>query len=340
MKKHTVLFITQRAEIHQQAALASAPPELDVVIRRNPSRAEILALLPQAEFLISERSGQIDAEILSAGKRLRLIQRLGSQTYDIDLAAAKKAGIPVCYSPIATAIAVAEHILMQMLALAKRTREMGYVASQAADWGLPSQKCNENTFAINWSGRKEIRNLYQSVVGIIGFGEIGTELARRLKPFGCRVLYNKRNRLGANAEQDLEIEYAAVDKLLQESNFVCSLLPFSPETEGSINKAFIEKMQPGSCLVHSGASGILNEAEVAQALVENRLYGLATDAYSWEPIRRDNPLLRPACEPEANIILTPHTAVGSIVFSPKGRASDYKNLLRVLNNEPLENRIV
>ena len=98
MTTHPTLFITHRGERHQQAALDAAPAELDVTLRRSPSKDEIIALLPGKEFLITERSGEIDADIIRAGHDLRLIQRLGAQTHDIDLDAARAAGIPVCYS--------------------------------------------------------------------------------------------------------------------------------------------------------------------------------------------------------------------------------------------------
>src|SRR5271169_4978710 len=112
MDKHPTLFITHRGLFHQQAALEAAPANLDVTMLRTPSNEQILDLLPGKEFLISERSGVIDADIIKAGKNLRLIQRLGSQNQDIDLNAAKAAGIPVCYLPIRTCINVSEHLMM------------------------------------------------------------------------------------------------------------------------------------------------------------------------------------------------------------------------------------
>ena len=96
MTPHPTLFITHRGERHQQDALNAAPAELDIAMRRTPSKDEIIALLPGKEFLITERSGEIDADIIWAGHDLRLIQRLGAQTHDIDLDAARAAGIPVC----------------------------------------------------------------------------------------------------------------------------------------------------------------------------------------------------------------------------------------------------
>jgi phosphoglycerate dehydrogenase-like enzyme len=340
MNKYKTLFITHRAPVHQKVALDAAPLSLEVDIRRSPSREEVLDLITEAEFLISERSSEIDAEIIRAGKKLRLIQRLGSQVHDIDLEAARQAGIKVCFMPVYTAVTVAEHVLMQLLTLAKRSREMMEICLQAEDWGLESKRSDENTFVVNWSQRKAIRTLYHSTVGILGFGEIGTELARRLQNFDGNVLYNKRSRLPEEAEKQLRIRYAELDELLAESDYVCSLLPFSPETEKSIGSTFVARMKPGSCLVHSGASGVLAEQELTEALRSGQLFGLATDGFEWEPIRPDSPLLEVARQPFANILLTPHSAVADIDLTVNRREEDYKNIMNFLENKSLMYQIV
>jgi len=340
MAAHATLYLTHRSARHQQALLEAAPKEFEITVRRSPSKEEIMALLPGKEFLITERTGIIDADIIRAGKDLRLIQRLGSQTYDIDLEAARVAGIPVCYWPVYSCIMVAEHMLMQMLGVAKRLREVMDIATEAGDWGRESQKCDENYFAYNWSGRKDIRGLYQSTVGILGMGEIGTELARRLRGFGCMVLYNKRTRLPESAERELNVRYVSLDELLAESDFVCMLLPFFPEVEQMIDANLLSRMKRGACLVSCGAGGVINEAALADALRSGHLYGAATDTYTYEPLRRDNPLLPLAREPRTNIILTPHTAAGTIAAHRDERHGDYGNLMRILKGEPLLFRLV
>jgi len=339
MDTHKTLFITHRGERHQQDALRAAPPELAVTLRRSPSKAEIISLLPGVEFLISERSGAIDAEIIAAGKELRLIQRLGSQTWDIDTQAAQRAGIAVCYWPVHGTIMVAEHMLLQMLALAKRLREMIAVANAAGDWGEP-RRSDEDTFAYNWANRAGVRSLYRAVVGIVGFGEIGVELARRLRPFECTVLYNKRNPLPPSAETELGIAYAGMEELLARSDFVCMLLPYFPETDGIVNDAFLAQMKPGALLVSCGGSGILDEEAVARAYASGRLSGVATDTFVWEPLRPDNPLLSAARLPESNLVLTPHTAAGTDPVGPAGRVEDYTNLLNMIHGRLLRYRLV
>ena len=141
--KHRTLFITDRGAQQQAWALESAPPELDILVRRAPGRDELLALLPEVEFLISERSGTIDAEMIAVGRRLRLIQRLGTQTWDIDVAAARRAGIRVCYFPIQTCQRVAEHVILQMLGLLKRVRQLMTISQTGGNWALAPRRCDE-----------------------------------------------------------------------------------------------------------------------------------------------------------------------------------------------------
>ncbi len=339
MDKHSVLFVTHRGERHQRAALEAAPPELQITMRRTPSRDEIMALLPGMEFLISERTGAIDAELMSAGKDLRLIQRLGSQTYDIDLAAARAASIAVCFTPVRSCIMVAEHMLMQMLAAAKRLREVMDIATAAQGWGQEPGRCDEDYFAYNWSGRVDIRGLWDSTVGILGLGEIGTELARRLRPFGCTVLYNKRDRLPLFAEQELNVSFADRDTLLARSDFVCMLMPYFDETAGTLDAGFFARMKPGAIFVSCGGSGVVDEGALAGALGSGHLYGAAVDTYTYEPIHPEDPLLPLARQPWANVILTPHTAAGPVAANRAERCADFDNILHFLRGEALGGKL-
>jgi len=334
------LFLTHRGPRHQQRILSSAPAELNLQITmlRDASKPEILRLIPAAEFLISEREDIIDAEMIAAARNLRLIQRLGSQTYDIDLPAAKAAGIPVCYWPDLSTINVAEHCLMQTLGLLKKTREMGAVMS-AADWNQPTSRSDEDTFAYNWSARQGVGTLWGKTAGILGFGEIGRELAGMLKGFNARVLYNKRRPMPVQAERELAVTFATPDDLLHQSEVVYCLLPFSPETAQSIDASVLAKMKPGAVFVFCGGSGIVNEDDLVAALRCGQLSGAALDTFTFEPLPKDSSLLRAFLEPlqpggpgPLNLLLTPHTAAGTQIGS---RRSEYTNLLRLAAGEPL-----
>ncbi len=346
--EHPVLFLTDRGQRHQQEALDAAPPELAVTMMRRPPKEEILRSLPEVEFLISERSGNVDADMIAAGRRLRLIQRLGSLTHDIDLEAARAAGVPVAAWPVQVAIMVAEHMVLQILALAKRLGEVAAVTKEAGDWGRPPRRTNEDTFAYDWSGRRGIRSLYGQTVGILGFGEIGAELARRLQGFvPARILYHKRTRLPEQVERELGITPSSQEQVIAESDTLCVLLPYFPETDMLLDARLLARMKRGAFLVSCGSGSVIDEAALSQALREGRLAGAALDTFEWEPIRPDNPLLPLARDPAMNVVLTPHTAAGSSrdadsdppASAAKPRQSDYANVMRVLRGEPPLHRV-
>jgi lactate dehydrogenase-like 2-hydroxyacid dehydrogenase len=341
MPAYRTLFFTDRGAQHQEWARQGAPAELDMVIRRAPTRDEILGLLPDADFLISERSGVIDAEMIAAGRKLRLIQRLGVQSWDIDLEAARAAGIPVCVLPIQTCALVAEHIVLQILGLIKRLRELMALSEAAADGGIAPRRCDEDHFAYNWTGRENITSLAGKSVGILGFGEIGVELARRLSGFDCQVLYQKRKRLPARAETELGLTYVSSrDELAAQSDVVVALLPLGPETDQCLNTAFFEHMRPGSLFVQTGGSGTVDEGALGEALRSAHLGGAAVDGYTWEPVPPDNVLIELARDPQRNLILTPHVAAGAVPGNGALRAGDYLNIVALLAGQALRYRLV
>jgi len=334
--QHEILFLANRSPRHQQAAIDAAPEGCTVVMLRRPPHAEILQRLPAAAFLITERAGVVDEEMIAAGAGLRLIQRLGSLSHDIDLAAAQRAGIPVCTWPMRGRVRVAEHMLMQILALLKRLPDAMAVATEAGDWGVPSRRTDENVFAYNWSRRTGLEGLSGKSVGILGFGEIGAELARRLTGFTPEaVLYHKRTRLPAPVEAQLGITYADPHTVVAASDVLCSLLPYTPETDLWLNAERLATMRPGAYLVSCGSGSIIDEAALAAALREGRLAGAALDTFEWEPLRSDNPLVALARNPAMNVLLTPHTAAGS----GRGRDDDYTNVRRILAGEEPLNRV-
>jgi len=337
---YRTLFLTERGLRHQRDALAAAPPELDIVMLRQPDAATLRPHLADAVFLISERSGVIDRALIAAAPRLKMILRLGSLAHDIDLDAARAAGIVVATWPQRGVILVAEHLVMQMLALAKRLREVEAIARYAGDWGA-SRRTDEDTFAYNWSGRQGLGGLWQQTIGILGFGEIGAELARRLSGWGCRVLYQRRRRLPAWQEQKLGIVYATSDELLAESDFLVNLLPYFPTTDLALRGEHFAAMKPGAFLVSCGSGSVLDEAALAQAVRSGHLAGVALDTFEWEPLRPDNPLRRLAAEsPAWNVLMTPHTAAGAPAAGVvPTRSDDYTPILRFLAGESVANRL-
>ena len=336
---HRAVYVTQRPPVHTDVARAACPASVELVMLVSPSTREIVDAVANAKFLISERSGAIDAPIIEAGSGLRLIQRLGLQIHDIDLEAARRARTPVCRWPLPQCAMVAEHAVMQMMALLKRSREAEQIVAEASSrWG-PPQRCDAETFFIDWSRLSGVRQLRDCTVGIVGLGEIGTELALRLDSFGCTLLYYRRSRMPEWAEEQMQVSYAELEDLLGRSDVVVLLLPHSPDTAGIADDGFLRRLKPGSILVNAGASSLLDEEAVARAYRAGHLGGVATDGFSWEPVRPDNPLVALAADPAANVVLTPHSAQAGLVIDVDVRRAEYTNLLAAIEGDPLQHRV-
>ena len=323
--KYKTFFLTERAPVHQKTFLAAAPDEL-----------EFVDSIDEAVYLISERQGKIDAAFLEQAPHLKLILRLGSQSYDIDLEPAKLCGIAVCIWPQASVARVAEHCIMQMLALTKRLNDVQSTLLAAGNYGRESKRTDENTFAYNWSKREGIGSIFGKTIGILGFGEIGFELAKRLQNWNVTLLYHKRQRLPEPVEVQWNLRYE--EDLFSLSEILVNLLPYSPETDHFINAERLSKMKPTAFLVSVGSGSIIDESALAEAIKSRKIAGAALDTYEYEPLRPDNPLLELA-RIGYNLLLTPHVAAGTM-NNLEERREHFTNILRHINGEALLNQLV
>ncbi len=304
------VFTTARSARHQKDAMAVAPEGLEVAMLRSPERAELEKALSAATYLVSERSGVVDEAMLAAAPDLRLILRLGELCHDIDLEAARRAGVMVCWQPQEGVLRVAEFTVLQMLALLRRLRESEDLLRQAGDGWVPRRTTDENRFAYNWTRRENLRGLHGLHIGILGLGEIGVALARRLAGWGVTLSYHRRSALPGPVEAELGLTRREPDDLLAACDILVCLLPYSEQTAGWLNAARIAAMPRGALLVSVGSGGIIDEQALAQALAAGELAGAALDTFAVEPIEAANPLLALA-EQGANVLLTPHVAGGS-----------------------------
>jgi phosphoglycerate dehydrogenase-like enzyme len=336
-----VVFTTNRGARHQEDVIRSAPDQLEITMLHKPEKTDLITHLQDAAYLISERSGVIDAEIIENAPNLKLIQRLGSLTFDIDIEEAAKAGIAVCFMPLQGVIQVAEHVMMQILVLAKKIREVEAISLEASPkWG-ESKRTDENTFAYNWSKRTGVNHIWGRTVGILGFGEIGVELTRRLTGWGCSILYYKRTRFPSNVELELKLEFTEPREMFSRSDYLVNLLPYSKDTDRFLSRREFEQMRDGAFLVSCGSGSTIDEAALASVIRGGKLGGAALDTFEWEPLQADNPLIT-AVKEGYNILLTPHTAAGTgdSKASSASRAQDYSNIIRHITGEPLHYRVV
>lgn len=332
---HPVLFLTDRAVRHQQQALVAAPVALSVTIRRRPNAAELATLLPTAEFIVSERSETVSAAMIAQAPNLRLIVRLGSLPVGIDLAAAHAAGVRVTMQSVLSTSFVAEHVLMLALAVIKRASRSFWLTAHAEP-GQAARRTDEDTFAFNWLKLDGIGGLYGRSIAIIGMGEIGVELARRLRPFRpAEVRYHKRTPYPPAIEQALGLQAASLTDCVQHADLVIVLLPCAAETDQVFNADLIGQMRRGAYLVGAGSGSVIDERALIDALQRGHLAGAALDTYEYEPLPADHPLRVIARDPFSNLLLTPHVAA----VGGGSRAADYDEISRFLAGEPLQHEL-
>jgi phosphoglycerate dehydrogenase-like enzyme len=284
---------------------ALAPDRLEVATV--PDLEALKAALPESQVLVTENR-PITAEHIALGRDLRLIQNSGCLCDRIDVEAATRAGIPVAICHASTSVSVAEHNVGFMLALAHRIVD-GHRSLARPDGAPPETlpPVSPDGSYQNWRGFDHVNYLQGRTLGIIGLGDIGAELARRVRAFGMRVLYLRRRRLPPAEERRLGVRYAPLDELLRRSDFVTLLVPLSQETEGMIGARELALLKPSAFLVNTGRGKLVDEAALVEALRGRAIAGAALDVFRDEPLPAGHPL-----RTLENVILTPHFAGGSL----------------------------
>ena len=274
-------------------------------------REEIAAILPEYDALVVRSQVKVDAELIAAGTRLLVIGRAGVGVDNVDLEAATRAGITVVNAPTGNTIAAAEHTLALLYGLARRTA--------AADASMRRGEWKRSQFT-----GVELRG---KTLGIVGLGKIGQAIAVRARAMEMAVI-------GADpfvtAEQaaNLGVELVPFDDLVARADVITVHVPMTRTTRGLINAAAIARMKPGVMLLNVARGGILDEADVAQALRDGRIAGAAIDVFEKEP-----PLGSPLLD-APNTLLTPHLGASTAEAQVAVAEEVAEQVLEVLEGLP------
>jgi phosphoglycerate dehydrogenase-like enzyme len=302
---------------------ARIPTLYPAEVRLVSSQEELCANLPAADAVIVE-SFNMGAAELALAPRLKALQKYGTITRSIDVAACEARGIPVLTLRRRANIACAEHTMAMMLTLARKLHRITGLISieqlEAAGYS-PTVFDRRHTAFSGWPRITNLKMLHEATLGIIGMGEIGRELAVRATAFGMRVIYFQRNKLIAEEETRFGAQYAPLDTLLAESDWVSIQLPETTATRNFFDREKFAKMKRGAVLINVSRAGIVERRALLEALESGHLGGFALDPLYEEPGRSDDELLQ-----FENVMLTPHTAA-----QPRFNAlNDFRDLLRGL----------
>jgi len=255
------------------------------IVTPDQVEGKLAAQLQSADALIVRSAVQVDADLLEHARKLRVIGRAGVGVDNIDLDAATRKGIAVMNTPGANAIAVAEHALALMLAMARHI-----------------SRANELMHAGKWE-KKSLQGteLRGKTLGIVGLGRIGMEVARRARAFGMEIVAHDPFVSTAVAKEQ-GIRLAKLEEVYAAADYLTLHVGLTPQTAGMINADSVKRMKRGVRLVNCARGELVDEAALAQAVKQGLVAGAALDVFADEPLK-NSPLT--AVE---NIILTPHIA--------------------------------
>lgn len=233
--------------------------------------------LPDAEILITTPFWPlyVDTETLDTAPNLRLILTAGVGSDHVDLGDAAKRDITVAEITGSNTVSVAEHAMMQILALVRNF--------------IPSYK---DVVDGGWSIGEiaaGAHDLEAKTVGIYGAGQIGQLIAERLVPFDVETLYYKRSRLDSSDEKALDMRYAEMDEMLAESDVIAIAAPLTPETRGLFDRDTLSRMKSGAYIVNIARGAIVDRDALVEALESGRLAGYAGDVWHPQPAPKDHP---------------------------------------------------
>jgi D-3-phosphoglycerate dehydrogenase len=243
------------------------------------------AALKDADALIVRSAVDVNAQVLRGAQKLRVIGRAGVGVDNIDLEAATKAGIAVMNTPGANAVAVAEHTIALMLALARHLCRADST-TRAGKWDKKSLQGTE---------------LRGKTLGIVGLGRIGMEVARRVHAFEMKVVAHDPF-VSASIAREQQIQLAELDQVYAQADYLTLHVGLTPQTGGMINEKSLARMKKGVRIINCARGELLDETAVASALASKQIGGIALDVFTEEP-PKNSPLL--ALD---NVIATPHIA--------------------------------
>lgn len=287
----------------------SKQAEVDVRLGLKPE--ELINIIGDYEALAVRSETKVTAKVIEAGKKLQVIARAGVGIDNIDVEAATKRGIVVVNAPTGNTIAAAEHTIALILSLARHVPQ--------AHTSLKSGAWRRADFV-----GVEVRN---KILGIIGLGNVGSQVARRAQGFEMRVIgYDPF--VSPDHARTLGVELVTLEELLKTSDFITLHVPLTEATRELIGAKELALAKPTVRIINCARGGLVNEEALLQAIGEGRVAGAAIDVFSKEPAT-DNPLLK-----NDKIIVTPHLGASTVEAQTSVAVDAAEQIVAVLQGQP------
>ncbi|MFD6442317.1 2-hydroxyacid dehydrogenase [Peribacillus sp. NPDC060186] len=289
----------------------------DIPVPRDVLEKEI----EEIDGLLCLLTEQIDEELIEKAVNLKIIANMAVGYNNIDIHSAIKRGIMVTNTPGVLTETTADLTFGLLLATARRLIEAeDYLKSGQWETWSPMQLTGQD--------------VHGATMGIIGLGRIGEALAKRAKGFDMNLVYYNRRRK-YEQEKELGIEYKSLENLLQVSDFVCVMLPLTPETTYMIAEEQLALMKETAVLINTARGGIVDEKALYQALKNREIWAAGLDVFEEEPVSLDHPLLT-----LPNVVTLPHIGSASIATRLKMASLAAQNLMEGLAGDTPRNLVL
>ncbi|MFC1870011.1 phosphoglycerate dehydrogenase [Chloroflexota bacterium] len=255
----------------------------EVEVKLKLKEDELAAIIGDYEAVVVRSETRLTAKVIQAAKKLQVIARAGAGVDTIDVDAATRCGIVVVNAPTGNTMSAAEHTIALMLALSRH---------------IP--QANASLKAGAWK-RSEFMGIEvrDKTLGIIGLGNIGTEVAKRARALEMKIIgYDPF--ISVDHAKNLKVALVPLEQIIRESDFITVHIPLTPQTKGVIGKKELAMVKPTVRIINCARGGLIDEEELAKAVKEKRVAGAAIDVFTTEPTT-DNVLIG-----VDNIIVTPH----------------------------------
>ncbi len=314
------VFITRRLP---QSALDLILAECEAEVWEEelpPPRHVLMDKVRDVDGLLCLLTDKIDAPLMDAAPRLKVVSNCAVGYDNIDVPAATQRGIAVGNTPGVLTETTADFAFALLLAAARRVveAERHTRAGKWKTWGL--------TVLLG-------QDVFGATLGLIGLGRIGMAVAKRARGFEMRVLYYDPQRR-PEVEEQLGISYADLDTVVRQADFLSIHVPLTPTTYHLVNADLLNKMKKTAILVNTSRGPIVDQKALYTALRDGVIAGAALDVTDPEPIPLDDPLLT-----LDNCIITPHIASASVATRTRMATMAAQNLLAGVRGEPLPNPV-
>lgn len=274
--------------------------------------SELVQLIPAYHALLVRSRTQVDAQVISAGKNLKVIGRAGVGVDNIDVRAARERGIAVVNTPTSTSIAVAEHTFALILALVRQIPRAD-ASLKAGNWDKKDLQATE---------------LAGKTMGILGVGNIGAQVAHRAAAFDMKVLgydplLNAQTIIARGAES------ATLQEVYAHADVITLHLPLLPETRGMLGAKEFAAMKRGVYLICAARGGVIDEEALVTALNSGQVAGAALDVFEKEPPGKNPVVTHP------HVVATPHIAAQTAEAQERAALDVADEVLNALNGRPL-----